>query len=229
MDQGHFWFRLQAIALLVALPCGALGQSQPAAEEPRLIFSPWVKFCLEETSGSRACATAKDGRDSANRLRVSVAVMERVGDQRKTLRVTLPHGVTTQHDVQFIVDGGEPVGARVRCAPLPGPAGDCIADYEATPDLLDRMRDGQVLTLQAVQAYGRPLSVQFGLREFAQVFGGPPTTLKAFEEAVRNRHIRNQSKQLRERHDLWRRDRLAPDSKPWKDDTLQPHLQPRSN
>jgi hypothetical protein len=70
MDWRTLSARLPAIALLAALPGGALAQSDPPAQQPRLIFSPWTEVCVQELASSgRTCATAKDIRDINKQLR----------------------------------------------------------------------------------------------------------------------------------------------------------------
>ena len=42
----------------------ASGQQQQQAEQPQLIFSPWVKLCNKDPdpNSKRVCVTVKDGR-----------------------------------------------------------------------------------------------------------------------------------------------------------------------
>jgi ABC-type Zn uptake system ZnuABC Zn-binding protein ZnuA len=62
------------------------------------------------------------------------------------------------------------------------PPGGCIADYEATTDLVNRMKKGQLLTVQAIHMNGQPMSPQLQLADFAKALDGPPTDPKVFEE-----------------------------------------------
>jgi hypothetical protein len=62
------------------------------------------------------------------------------------------------------------------------PPGGCIADYEASADLIGRMKKGQYLTLQAIHMNGQPMSPQMELKDFAKAYDGPPTDPKVFEE-----------------------------------------------
>jgi invasion protein IalB len=160
-------------------------QLVPAQEAPQLIFSPWVKLCNKDSdpNSKRVCVTVKDGRVESGLLVVSVAVIEMDGEQRKLLRMSLPYGVALQHGTRLIVDQGTPATSPfVTCLPPVVPPGGCISDYEATPDLISRMKKGQVLTVQAIHMNGQPMSPQMQLADFAKAYDGPPTDPKVFEE-----------------------------------------------
>lgn len=159
---------------------------QPAGQEqPQLIFSPWVKLCNKDPdpNSKRICVTVKDGRVESGLLVVSVAVIEMDGEQRKLMRMSLPYGVALAHGTRMIVDSNQPATAPfVTCLPPVVPPGGCIADYDATPDMLARMKKGQVLTVQAIHMNGQPMSPQLDLKDFAKAYDGPPTDPKVFEE-----------------------------------------------
>jgi invasion protein IalB len=158
---------------------------QPAAEQPQLIFSPWVKLCNKDPdpNSKRICVTVKDGRVESGLLVVSVAVIEMDGEQRKLMRVSMPYGVALQHGTRMIIDQGQPATSPfVTCLPPVVPPGGCIADYEATTDLVNRMKKGQLLTVQAIHMNGQPMSPQLQLADFAKALDGPPTDPKVFEE-----------------------------------------------
>jgi invasion protein IalB len=164
----------------------APAQPQPQSElQPQLIFSPWVKLCHKDADpkAKRVCVTVKDGRVESGLLVVSVAIIELDGEPRKLLRMSLPYGVALQHGTRLIVDQGTPQTAPfVTCLPPVVPPGGCIADYDATPDLINRMKKAQVLTVQAIHMNGQAMSPQLDLRDFAKAYDGPPTDPKVFEE-----------------------------------------------
>ena len=160
-------------------------QAQPAPAEAQLIYSPWVKLCNKDPdpNSKRICVTVKDGRVESGLLVVSVALIEMDGEQRKLMRVSMPYGVALQHGTRMIVDQGQPAtSAFVTCLPPVVPPGGCIADYEASADLIGRMKKGQTLTLQAIHMNGQPMSPQMELKDFAKAYDGPPTDPKVFEE-----------------------------------------------
>jgi invasion protein IalB len=158
---------------------------QAQSDQPQLIFSPWVKLCNKDADpkAKRVCVTVKDGRVESGLLVVSVAIIEMDGEQKKLLRMSLPYGVALQHGTRLIVDQGQPATAPfVTCLPPVVPPGGCIADYEATADLINRMKKAQVLTVQAIHMNGQAMSPQLDLKDFAKAYDGPPTDPKVFEE-----------------------------------------------
>ena len=163
----------------------AAAAAQPGADQPQLIFSPWVKLCNKDPdpNSKRVCVTVKDGRVESGLLVVSVAIIEMDGEQRKLMRMSLPYGVALTHGTRMIVDQGAPATAPfVTCLPPVVPPGGCIADYEATVDTINRMKKGQILTVQAIHMNGQPMSPQLELKDFAKAYDGPPTDPKVFEE-----------------------------------------------
>jgi len=152
---------------------------------PQLIFSPWVKLCNKEPdpNAKRICVTVKDGRVESGLLVVSVAIIEMDGEAKKLLRMSLPYGVALQHGTRLIVDQGQPATSPfVTCLPPVVPPGGCIADYEASADMIGRMKKGQILTVQAIHMNGQAMSPQMDLKDFAKAYDGPPTDPKVFEE-----------------------------------------------
>jgi invasion protein IalB len=114
---------------------------------------------------------------------VSVAIIEMDGEQKKLLRMSLPYGVALQHGTRLIVDQSAPATSPfVTCLPPVVPPGGCIADYEASADMIGRMKKGQVLTVQAIHMNGQAMSPQMELKDFAKAYDGPPTDPKVFEE-----------------------------------------------
>jgi len=165
----------------------AAPQQQAAGEsgQPQLIFSPWVKLCNKDADpkAKRVCVTVKDGRVESGLLVVSVAIIEMDGEQKKLLRMSLPYGVALQHGTRLIVDQQPPATAPfVTCLPPVVPPGGCIADYEATADMIGRMKKAQLLTVQAIHMNGQAMSPQLELKDFAKAYDGAPTDPKVFEE-----------------------------------------------
>jgi invasion protein IalB len=159
-------------------------QQQAPQAEAQLIFSPWVKLCNKDADpkAKQVCVTVKDGRVESGLLVVSVAIIEMDGEQRKLLRMSLPYGVALQHGTRLIVDQGTPLTAPfVTCLPPVVPPGGCIADYDATAELIGRMKKGQVLTVQAIHMNGQAMSPQLDLKDFTKAYDGPPTDPKVFE------------------------------------------------
>ena len=57
-----------------------------------------------------------------------------------------------------------------------------MADYEASADLIGRLKKGQQLSVQAINSNGQPISLSLPLSDFAKAYDGPPTDPKVFEE-----------------------------------------------
>ena len=66
-------------------------------------------------------------------------------------------------------------------APL-SPNMGCIAQYDATPELVGQLKKGQMLTIQAVNLQGQVINFPLALADFAKANGGPATDPKQYEE-----------------------------------------------
>jgi len=164
-------------------PAQQQAPQQPQAEL-QLIYGPWVKFCgADPGDQKRICATVKDGREESGRLAIAVAIFEKDGDPHKLLRLTMPYGVVLQPGTRLIIDQDAPQTAPyVTCLPPETQQGGCIADYEATPELIAKLKKGQRIVAQAIHANSGPMSPVLDLKDFAKVYDGPPTDPKQIAE-----------------------------------------------
>jgi invasion protein IalB len=181
--QSHAPLWLLAIAISTAVyaqqPPG--GQA-PAAEpqQPQLIYSPWTKFCRkgQETNARQVCFTGKEGRVESGVPVAAVVLIEPESDAKKLLRVTLPLGMRLSRGTWLIVDQGQPMNAPyIICL-----ANGCMADYEASEELIDNMKKGQGLVVQAINRQGEAISLVLPLNDFGKAYDGPPTDPKVYEE-----------------------------------------------
>jgi invasion protein IalB len=160
---------------------GTQPQAQaPAGEQPQLIFSPWTKFCLkgQEANAKQVCFTGKDGRVESGMPVVAAVLIEPENEPKKVLRVTLPLGMSIQPGTRVIVDQGQPMtGPYVICF-----NNGCMADYEASGELIGKLKKGQGLVIQGINGAGQPISLVVPLTDFAKAYDGPPTDPKKFEE-----------------------------------------------
>jgi invasion protein IalB len=156
-------------------------QGQGQDQQVQLIYSPWTKFCLkgQEATAKQICFTGKDGRIESGQPVVAAVVIEPEGEPKKLLRVTLPLGMKLVDGTRIMVDSdaNAQTGPYVICF-----ANGCMADYEATAEVLDRMKKGQNLIIQAINANNQPLTLPLPLNDFAKAYDGPPTDPKVFEE-----------------------------------------------
>ena len=164
-------------------PAEAAPQAQtqaPAGEQPQLVFSPWTKFCLkgQEANAKQVCFTGKDGRVESGMPVVAAVLIEPENDPKKILRVTLPLGMSLSPGTRVIVDNGQPMtGPYVICF-----NNGCMADYEASTELIGKLKKGQGLVIQGINGSGQPISLVVPLSDFAKAYDGPPTDPKVFEE-----------------------------------------------
>jgi invasion protein IalB len=160
----------------------------PAAEVPQFVYSPWTKFCgpppnaPKEQQSKLVCFTGKDARTEAGLPVVAAALIEMEGEQQKTLRITLPFGLAVANGTRIIIDQNPPLQMPfMTCAGL-SPNMGCIAQYEGTPDLVSKMKKGQMLTIQAVNLNQQVVSFPLSLADFAKANEGPATDPKEYEE-----------------------------------------------
>jgi invasion protein IalB len=163
-------------------------QGQNAQQQVQLIYSPWTKFCLKGQPGQppdpnakQVCFTGKDARVESGQPVAAAVLIEPEGQDRKILRVTLPLGMQLVHGTRVIVDQNQPMTAPYVICFTNG----CMADYEANADMIGKLKKGQGLVLQAINATGQPISLTMPLNDFAKAYDGPPTDPKVFEEQQR--------------------------------------------
>jgi invasion protein IalB len=162
-------------------------QQQPQAQgeqqqQVQLIYSPWTKFCLKgqnnEPNAKQVCFTGKDARIESGMPVVAAVLIEPEGEPKKLLRVTLPLGMQLVHGTRVIIDQNQPMTAPYVICFTNG----CMADYDASGDLIAKLKKGQGLVIQAINSTGQPISLVLPLADFAKAYDGPPTDPKVFEE-----------------------------------------------
>jgi invasion protein IalB len=168
-----------------AAPAPEAQQQAPAQtqeQQVQLIFSPWTKFCLKgqnnEPNAKQVCFTGKDARIESGMPVVAAVLIEPEGEPKKILRVTLPLGMQLVHGTRVIVDQNQPMTAPYVICFTNG----CMSDYDASGDLIGKMKKGQGLVIQAINSTGQPLSLVLPLADFGKAYDGPPTDPKVFEE-----------------------------------------------
>jgi invasion protein IalB len=156
-------------------------QAQGADQQVQLIYSPWTKFCLQtnqqDPNSKKVCFTGKDARIESGMPVVAAVLIEPEGDPKKILRVTLPLGMQLVHGTRLIIDQNQPMTAPYVICFTNG----CMADYEATADMVAKMKKGQALVVQAINSTAQPISLGLPLADFAKAYDGPPTDPKEFE------------------------------------------------
>jgi invasion protein IalB len=161
----------------------AQGQAAPAqgqAQAPQLIYSPWAKFCGkgQDANAKQVCFTGKDARTEAGVPVIAAALIEPEGEPKKLFRITLPAPLQLQYGTRVIIDQDQPMtGPFFTCF-----SNGCMADYEATAEMIQKLKKGQTLTIQAINLAGSAISFPLPLGDFAKAHEGPPTDPKVFEE-----------------------------------------------
>jgi invasion protein IalB len=160
-------------------------QGQNGQQPVQLIFSPWTKFCLKGQPGQQpdpnakqVCFTGKDARVESGQPVAAAVLIEPEGQERKIFRITLPLGMQLVHGTRLIIDQNQPMTAPYVICFTNG----CMADYEANAEMIGKLKKGQGLVLQAINATGQPISLVMPLADFAKAYEGPPTDPKVFEE-----------------------------------------------
>lgn len=162
-------------------PAGQPAQ-QAAPDQPQLMYSPWMKVCGKgpDTNNKQVCVITKDGRLENGMPVAIVQLFEPEGDA-KVLRVTVPLGMQLAHGTRMIIDQDAPAQQPYKiCFPV-----GCMSDYPVTDDMLAKMKKGQMITVQAINMQGTPISLPLPLVDFAKAYDGPATDPKAFEEQQR--------------------------------------------
>lgn len=157
------------------------------------MHSPWVKFCGRERNDRQAkemCLTVKEARLETGEFMAGAALIEPAGTEQKMLRVTLPLGMQLMPGVRMFIDSDEPrTGPYVICLP-----NGCMADFDVTAEFIAKLKQGQNLQLQGINAPGQVASYLLPLGDFAKAFEGPPTDPAQYEQDLkrqRDERLRN--------------------------------------
>jgi invasion protein IalB len=156
---------------------GAPGETAPDGQQQlQVISAPWTRYCAknltEQSSEIRTkevCFTASDGHLTSGQKLVIALLIEPKGSDTKLLRVTLPLGVALVPGARIVIDEKEAMTAPyIVCLPQNG----CMADYKADGDLIEKLKKGRILTIQAFEKE-RPISFTLPLAGFADAYDGP--------------------------------------------------------
>jgi invasion protein IalB len=159
-----------------APPPGGEQKSAAPGGEPQITYSAWTKVCQKgpDANAKRICFIGRDGRLESGMPVVAAVLIEPDGEPRKLLRVTLPLGMALQPGTRVIIDEGQPMTAPYMiCVP-----GGCMADYEASGELIGKMKTGKLIHVQGINGSGQPVSLQLPLADFAKSYDGPPVDPK---------------------------------------------------
>jgi invasion protein IalB len=155
------------------------GQQEQAM--PPLIYSNWTKICGKgpEQGAKQICQTGKDGRLESGMPVVAAILMEMEGEGKKVLQIMLPPGVYLPKGTRVVIDRDEPsaiIGTFLTCA-----NGGCIAHLETNADIIQKMKKGQNLYVQAYNMAQSVMTLALPLTDFAKAYDGPATDPKELE------------------------------------------------
>jgi invasion protein IalB len=168
---------LRCLATIVVAGLVATSATAEKSDLPKLIYTPWTKFCLKES-----CFVGRDGHSDPDcGPVVSVVLIARSNDLKTTLHVTLPARVNKELGVNIVIDQAllleRPfVGCFVR---------GCMAEYEAGPELIDQFKHGRDLKLEAWDKANSPVTVTVPLVDFTDAYDGPSLEPKVFETTAK--------------------------------------------
>jgi invasion protein IalB len=173
-------------------PPAASAQAEPAPsgqQQMQMIFSPWTRYCAKgptsqssEIRASEVCFTAADGHLASGQKLAIALLIEPAGTDTKLLRVTLPLGVALVPGARIVIDEKDAMTAPyVACLPKNG----CMADYKADTDLIEKLKSGRSLAIQAFDK-GKPISFTLPLAGFAKAHDGPASDPTGMQEGLSN-------------------------------------------
>jgi len=154
---------------------------QPDSQSLPIVYSPWTKVCGKDQNQPNAkevCLIIKEARLETGQFIAGAVLIEPEGEQKKILRVTLPLGMQLLQGTRMILDQGQPQNRPyVICFP-----NGCMSDYDADAAMVGKMKKGQGLVVQAINATGQPINLVLPLADFGKAYDGPPTDPKVLEE-----------------------------------------------
>ncbi len=176
-------------AVISGDPAVAAEAAQGTTAELQFTYSPWAKFCGRGSLGGReVCFTGKDARTKDGQTFIAATLIEPEG-QPKRFHVSVPSSLHPRGP-RIIIDMGPEISSTFfSCS-----ADTCTADYEATPELVDKLKKGQMLQIQ-VGGLAPMIPVLLPLvdssgNSFTRANEGPPTDPKAFRLQQKEREKR---------------------------------------
>jgi invasion protein IalB len=176
-------------------PSAPAAGAKPAGgpEVPPITYTPWTKICVkgQEANAQQVCFTGKEGRIDTGLMVIGGVLIEPEGAATKILRVTLPLGMQIAPGTRVIVDQGQPMNAPYQmCFP-----NGCLADYEASGELIGKLKKGQSMVVQGVNSQGQAISIPLPLPDFAKAYDGPPIDPKVLQERQQKEREEYEKKQ----------------------------------
>lgn len=162
-------------------PAAAVNAGAP--EMPPLTYTPWTRLCRkgQEADAKQVCATSREGFLETGFLVVGAVLIEPEGVPNKILQITMPLGMALQVPLRVTVDQGQPITAPFAVCSQNG----CLAEIEASAELIGKMKKGQGLVVQGIHIQRGQVTVGLPLTDFAKANEGTPTDPKVYEERMK--------------------------------------------
>lgn len=159
-------------------PAPEASPAAPPAPQAASIQPEWVKLCGPDPATKKdICQTSRDLRAETGQTLVSVAVREEKGGKR-SLIMAIPPGMQIQPGVRVVIDDGQPVPGRFSvCFP-----NVCLVEAEVTDALINSMKRGAMMNLQALNVQARGVVFPIGLDGFAKSYDGDPIDPQKFAQ-----------------------------------------------
>jgi invasion protein IalB len=152
----------------------AIPGSTEAAYDPRaaqLAYKPWIKFCFGAT-----CLMAAEARGACNPSGGDLVIA--VEEKYPTLSVDLWTKRGLEGAIRVQVDQGDPT-----LIPHPECSGlICKGKVPIDRSLIERLKQSNTITVEAVDTSQQEISLAFPLADFAKAYDGPSSEPKVFEE-----------------------------------------------
>jgi invasion protein IalB len=166
-------------------PAAPQAAAPGAPEMPQFVYTPWAKMCGKgnDPNAKEVCFTSREARTEAGQPLVSAALIEPEGEPKKVLRVTLPTPVQLLHGARLVIDKEPAIsGVFFTCIETV-----CLADFDATPDLVAKLKKGQMMVIRAINLAADDISFPLPLtdasgKSFQVANEGPATDQKVLEE-----------------------------------------------
>jgi invasion protein IalB len=177
-----------------AVIAASLFAAPAASEEAKptsLIYTLWTKTCLTDV-----CFTGISGEPASGCGPVFAATLiEHIGETKKILRISVPSSVDQARGVRIGIDQDQPIERPyVRCD-----ARFCNADVESGVEVMDRLKQGRLLILEAIAAGNAPTRFELPLADFALAYEGPAQMPPPFRLVSHEEMLAIEARQAREK------------------------------
>ena len=192
--------------------------------------SAWVKLCKKAptmgkgsdgkpiTEEREICATQHEQIGVDGHLALASSVLQAQGLDKLQLSFRLPLGVVLPPGLAYAIltkdegaavfdkiDKKEPIDEAklvFERAPFITCFEGCSAEVEATPDTLNKMKNGSLILVRFVAPTGQPVTRMLPLQGFAEAFAGKPADIAKHQEGIRAAIAARQDEMLRQDPEL---------------------------